>query len=402
MKKLLIGILVLAMTLGTVACGNDEDTATKEANHGAIEETETSESEESTETVGEVTSDEFVQTLDCLASNNYRLPTDFNKANLDEDLVCEVFAYVLDGVQQLDAEVLKPFVDEDKYNDYYTFFELIKASELDTEFWNKTVGLIDYYPVSDIIVGKNIDYVQAAWYTDCDKNNVDLGIEDVAELSDEELTRIYKEYYVNAPMDVAYEASGVVWVNDDNYFRCNVDDIFEVLGYPEMYDILGIYTNNNINYSTLLLGEEDCLSLGYDYIDADILCVDSLLNRDLTEMIELTKAIDESEKDGPYWKCFETYFLDEKNLAVVQEFINNECIILRDLSMIQMFIPSDFSIFPLSVMKDGKEIDEFKAKNYNLMYQEQILEYIENDDIDSFSAFYDLIEIMKAKGYFAE
>ncbi len=314
---------------------------------------------------------------------------------------------LVEGFKNLDAESMKPFIDEKDYNLYKKYFDSVLADEEACNLWKDTIGRLIYYPDSQVCVLKNIDWVYKAWYTDCYRNNEVIPESDASSFSKEYLMNIYDKYYDEAPYTVKTAIGRCYdYEIEDGYLKIDMTDFLDEIGYAKLNDIFKSNSAEDMcfDYSIVIMGKVESLSLGYDYICGDenpennIYNIDAFLDKDIDTIVDMTKDIDDKYKDGIYWAWFNTYYLDEENRSKVKEFIDENCFFLRGLGDVTMWRPSDYDFGPLKNLNERDKAD-LQARNLNILESDTARQY-PGFFKNNFSMFYDVVELMKYKGLF--
>ena len=97
-----------------------------------------------------------------------------------------------------------------------------------------------------------------------------------------------------------------------------------------------------------------------------------------------------------YWECFEKYYLDEEYKEKIVNYMEANCIILRNLSSVEMYYPAEYDLHPLYKL-DEEEMAILKELDLNLMNKKVAYKY-PTEFSNSFSMFYEIVDVMKHKG----
>lgn len=252
-KKLLITLITLTAALTITACGNSVDKDEKQTNN--VNKTDKLITEDTADTDDEGTSKNISNTTD-------RDLLDLSKDEQKKEIRRHT-AIIVEAIKNLDYDTLALYLRDDKIEGAREGIERLKNNPEDVDFWNKTVGTMIYFEDSDVLLYKSVDYTMSAWYTDCWKNNADIPEDSSKDFSDEYLEEIYNKYYAEAPYEAICKAS--------DSLRVLIEDDGSVSFYPlfhdELREIIDSITTDYTNMkAAILLTEENCFSLGYEYI----------------------------------------------------------------------------------------------------------------------------------------
>lgn len=229
----------------------------------------------------------------------------------------------------------------------------------------------------------------SAWYTDCWKNNADIPEDSSKDFSDEYLEEIYNKYYAEAPYEAICKAS--------DSLRVLIEDDGSVSFYPlfhdELREIIDSITTDYTNMkAAILLTEENCFSLGYEYImdPSNNPDYELFMNKDLDAIMNraVELGVVDLESTRSKSRAYKNYFMEEANKIAIQDFLNNQCTVLRDLHYIRIFAPVNIEkTFPFYVLtREDKET--LRNMNLNLVHVISFSSF--NADENDFMFFNDL------------
>lgn len=298
--------------------------------------------------------------------------------------------------QDLDAEAAKPYLMESDYEEIVDVFNRIKANEEDVEIWNKTIGAMIYLPDSDMLIRKSWDYIQAKWYTDCWRENVEIPGDAADEFPKEYLDEIFERYYEDAPYcTVTKFADHVMYVSEDAEIQeCIEREFRESLGIESFYRLSHV---EDLRAAVMMKGV-GTLGLGYEYIEEKTPGYEVLLSKDIDQWIVIMDEVISSAEKSPVLDIYTDYYKNEETKEILQKFLNEQCEVYRDLGRVVFF-------FPVDVDKDYfqtrglTEEDRMllKQMNLRLVAKESISDF--PDDLDKhISIFYDLVSQAKDLG----
>lgn len=346
-KKFIVAIFMIMLAVGVTACG---------ASNGQGVSSGTSEVQESVNG-----NKESADNSEVSEKGESSTASESEKKELTEEeekvLRCQTTDIILKAYQNLDPEPIKPFVEEETYEKICAGMEKIKGDSEKLELWNNTVGTMIYFPDSDFLLAKSIEYTYYAWYTDCWRENKEIPADDSAEFSNEYLNEIYNNYYKDAPYVGEWNFSKV--------FKVSITSEGVAKFYPQMNGnneeseamVTAVSDKYANMHAEVLLGAEEYFGLGYDYIEEDIPDYEAFLSKDLNAIMQVVEASDVIDLDNTMSSsahCYKAYYQDEANRAVLQQFLNDECEMFRSVSSILLVMPPNTSkTFPFNALTDA-------------------------------------------------
>lgn len=387
MKKVFrsVGIsLLLIMALS--ACGSDSGAAG--SGDGAVV-TEDRETADTSQTV----SDEAAEASDGEDGTSEDSAVDPEQKRM------ECALYVFTAFQNMDAEALKPFLEESDYNNLAEGFGWIQDNPEDAEFWKQTVGTMRYFPESDVLIARSPEYVGAKWYTDCWKNNAEIPAEDSQDFPKEYLDEIYDTYYKDAPYTIINGFGNEIMSQDEegNYL-CYLFKMLPRMGYDELSGALRDHGNSAALRAAILLDCGNSYGLGYDYISDDIPGYEAILSKDLDGMIQIVDTGVELEENNTSARCYNDYYKDAQNQELLQQYLNDECEVYRELDQIHFYLPIDVdNTFPYSYVLTENDKAELRQMNVRFVYSSLMSSFPDNFD-NNFTPYYDLVEFARYQG----
>jgi len=409
MKKVLSLILVGVMMLSLVACGNnnnsnDEKDLNNKENNAVINqdnedmnnvEDSYDEADTSSENDNNLT-EEDVEIVGI--RENGQLPE--NKEDLSDAEISHYLNVVVNAAIDLDMETLKEYIDED----IYSSFESIYNDEEYKAMWQKTIGNMIYLKDSRYLVGKNINHIVSMWYTDSWKKNIEMP-EEAKYFTREQTKEMYETYYDKA-FYIAKELGDYNIELEEGKIRFEIDDIFEDMGYGNIkYDLAPsswTYEGSGENYAHLLVGEQaENLNLGYDYIYNDGKSfgnLDIFLSESLEDDVDYFKTqtkYDINSDSSIYVEWFNHYYLNSETRKIIQEWKNENVIILRDLSSVTAYIKSNVDeTYPYYTFTDEEK--EF-IRDFELCWEERIFDWY-TEDADELEIHFGIVDRMIQDG----
>lgn len=393
MKKKLSLLLVLSLifSLLLVGCGNNsknnsKDTTKKEHTSSTKDSGEKGEStSDKSSTKTEITEskgpeEEYVD-KDYLANyiieHQGEIPEGITEDDVrNADLGNLIYMFV-ESIKDLDADNLQPYISERDYKNYSAYFSYVKDDEESVKLWKDTIGLIIYYPDSDILIGKDVNYVEAKWYTDCYLEEVEIPGGDADEFPMDYLLEIYEKYYLDAPYTAGKGADYKLEVIDGKVVF-DIEDIFDSIGYEDLNDLCHYNPWSDslmrFSYDTVFMGYGIGYSLGYNYIEdqtsnratrEDYI---AFINKDLDYLIKKAEPYAAANDDGGnfYINAYYEYFDNGVNKDLIQRYIDDECEIFITVSDAVLYAPLSTNLYPLSHMTDAEKAD-LESKNLRLV-----------------------------------
>lgn len=391
-NKALVLFMAMLMLVSVTACGND---AVKETDKDANQE----------QNVDVSSTDDNKEPDNTGDTQNVPDTSDDSNAGgavveKDTRTPQECAAIVLKAYKELDLETLAPFLSEDSYEQAEAVFSYIKSNPEDKAFWDNTIGSAIYFEESDVLLVKSVDYIEARWYGDAAENNEAIPEEESEDFSVAYLDAIYNNYYADAPYEVAYKVSDtIISVKDEGNNKAVFNKIPYVLGCEKLkyvFSSYSYYTREKLR-AAILLNAADCFALGFDYIAKDIPDYKDLLSKDLDKFVAILDETAEEDPSGIYYHAYTHYIKDENNRALLQKFFDEECIVLRDLSSITLFLPIDLNstyVYKRQVKENDKAT--ITSMGIKLVTKHNVFSF--PDMGNNFSAYYDLTERAVERG----
>ncbi len=243
---------------------------------------------------------------------------------------------ILKAFQSLDTDTLAIYADDEEPLQY---LEIIKADPRKKEFWEKTVGQWIYIEEEGSLLTKSLDYIKAAWYTDCWKSNAEMTISNVEDITLEQAFELYDTYYEKAPYIINdYFLMSKIWT-EDGYVKFDADRAFtSVDAFITLHGLIGY--GDVMNAGLLLFGGFSAFDLGYEHIEEELPQYLEFMNGDVERITKTIREIlPEDELDGYIYEYMEKYFESEEYRDTVQDYFQENVEILRDLNVVYYFLP---------------------------------------------------------------
>ena len=258
----------------------------------------------------------------------------------DRSELNEVTEVVFKAFQELDMDTLKIYLRDKDFEEASRCLTPVKEDSENYEIWKNTVGQMIYLPESDVLLVKSTHWVENAWYTDCWRNNSEIPADSAEELSRDYLMKIYEKYYVNAPYKIIADFSSVLYFSvEDGYVKCEIYDILPQTAHGNLSDLLATYETGHL-YSALILNNTPEIGLGYDYIVSEDKSTKIPEYEDLMEG-DLSKVIEIADKYSLKNTTIDKYLRNDETRKILQQYLNENCEILRDVSTVNFFCKSN-------------------------------------------------------------
>lgn len=391
MKKLLIMLLVTTLSLSMLAgCGSNSDTEKNASTQNKPSTENTGSDKKDTPPADNTDNDNAGEdgtgTPEGGIRENGKLPEDV------EELTAEEYAYYTDSFfkafQTLDLDVLFSYFDDEYAIEALTAIH-DDADALD--FWNKIISTIVYFPDSNLLIAKSTDYIYGNWYTQAWKENKEIP-ESTANLSKEEVLALYDQYFADAPYVCALPRKA--FYVKDGHFRVSLDPLLDSIHYERPYTLTDF--NNCLQYGSLLMGKQDSLSLGYEYIAKDTPAYQKLYEKDLDTMVsEVESVLSDSDRSGSFYKSYQNYYVPAENRAILQQYFNENIDCYMMLGNLCYLDKADVDHdFPMYV---GTQETRSQLKNYNIVNRHLLLKFPDNLS-NNFNFFYEIADKLVKNG----
>lgn len=305
--------------------------------------------------------------------------------DLTEEELYHYIGVIFKAIQELDLETLTLYgTSEVDLKDY----RAIAESE-DAYFWYEITGNMMYFEEEDILVYKDPVYLFSKWYMESDASHVE-SVDETANIPNEEVLEAYNLYYEECPYVATHLKYDVDFRIEDGFLKCNIgdflDDVTASVNYmTDLYD--------NFLFGPLLMGNQNCLRFGYEYITSTLPEYEEFLSLDLDRICAVIDGMDTSEIDteSQYYQTYLTYYADEASRQIIQEYLDKNCFAVRDLSEVYIYKTADYNTdTPLSHMNDA---DKGVLSDYNV-YTRKGIQGFNN----GFTFFYELAKYLKDNG----
>ena len=189
---------------------------------------------------------------------------------------------------------------------------------------------------------------------------------------------------------------------ENGYVKCDITRILEVVNHGYWIDLFNPYSDGYL-YSALLLNNADCFSLGYNYILGDpeegvkIPDYEVLYGGDLSEFVKVVNKYDIEDESGLYMETFVTYYENEANRAIIQEYLDENCEIKRGLSEVAFFFPANFKEHYGYYDLTEEDIHYIESLGIECVMVNYIFEFPKNWG-NNFSPYYELVQCVKYEG----
>ena len=372
MKKLICIVLCLLLVLSICGCGKRDKTNDTDNTTNSI-----------------TASDAKLENI----RKNGELPDDLSELTVEEI----VFYYedIFYAVQKFDFDKLTSYLGDN--NSSVENLKAIYENKEYKEMWNKTIGQIMYFPSHQLMVSRSPLYVYDRWYTNMANGNETIP-DDIGNLEHSVADKLYNDYFQKAPY-VAYVLDKYVLDLEikDGKLKFQINDIFENLGFGEISDMTPKKFNfdgEKEGYARMIMGDRDCLDLGYDYIAKQDNCPNYkvLLSENLNDIMSLIVENEElKSKNDFYYKNYELYYKNEEIRQEIQMWIEENCYIYRNLNTVQIFIKvNPEKAFPYYQANDNemeklKKLDVYIVSSFN---------EFPNNFGNTYSSFYEITDAM--------
>lgn len=390
MKKIITIFLVLAMTVSLfVGC---KKTETKPANdkpqtssndkpqtNTPTEKDEPSTIEDDPEETGAPVID------DSVIRPNGELPDGIGQLTSAE--IEYYFKDIFYAVRDFDFEKLESYYPDGKFADLHAIYD----NEEYRALWEKTIGQIIYLPKAKLMVSRSPAYAFSMWYTDAASKNAEIP-ENVGELPHDEVNAIYEQYFTNAPYIAAQlDYFAIDFDVKDGRIVFTINEIFENLGFAEISDMSP--RNYQDGYGRMVMGDENYLGLGYDYIKKETNCpyYEEVMTLDLDKIFAVLDEEEFKKESDFYYQNYELYYKNDEYRPIIQDWIKENCIALRALSNVRVFMKVDPSKEWPYYLAEGEEQEQLqKLECYTMEYVREFPHDLGN----TYSLFFDVIETM--------
>lgn len=388
-KKITAMLLAAALSLTLLtACGDNKPTSGTESKAG---ESSIAKGEDKESSLAENNSTDGELMLDA--------------DSLTDEQIAKFAEILFTAVQKLDVETLEKYTEKDDY--VIDVLAEIAATPQYKELWEKTVGKMIYLPKSSILLAKSPQWLFCKWYTLKAEENAEIP-ESVCKLTLDEVNEFYNKYYEECPYIAAHIDDITIKPDNDETGRLvfDIENILESVGLERIseYNYLPQYDGDN--YGVYLFGDEDSLSLGYDYIawEENIPDYKDLVAMNLDKFVEIVESVEEikGSNSSIYYNCYEKYYKDEKNRAIIQKWLNENCVAMRDLSTVTYFYKANFDCdYPVYLIKDE---EKGLVKDLNIVSKGIIYSLPDRlkDDTNDLGVFYNIANSLINQGLLSE
>ena len=397
MKKVIALLLCLVMVFAMAACSNDnKDPSQPQETPG------TSESPPAETMPDESTPDdtEPSEPSEDTIRENGSLPAD--EDDLTNAEVKHYIGKVMQAIIKLDTETMNELASD---NSAY-MIQAVKDDEVYRAVWEKTIGQSVYLEESATLVYKDPQFVFASWLTDLYKEGGALKAE-TKEYTEAEITAILDKYIEKAPYiadELDLEDDFDIDIEDGKIvIDCN--ECFAETPWDELSDVSVPHptVRTGEDLARLVFGAHCEVSLGLDYIKKDGFTIwEAFVTADLGS---ITAAFDKA----PYNMnaeitdttnqlmeiIYQTYYKNAEKCAKVQAWMDENVMILREMSTVYVYIPAELEdTYPYySLTEEEKE----QIKDLNLYIREAVHAHEANTD-DEFYPFYQIVAQMARLG----
>ena len=282
----------------------------------------------------------------------------------------------------------------------------VKDVEVYGPMWEKTGGQSDYLEESHMLVYKDPEFIFASWMTDAYSNGETLKAS-LEEYTEEELIAVFDKYAAKAPyvaVEIDFDDFDIDLEEGKIKIDCN--ECFAATEWDELSDIgvphATVRTAADLGH--LLFGAHSDTSLGLDYISAEGF---SIWNAYITgDLAQITAAIDASTAYDMNAEITDTtnqlmemvyqhYYKDADKAAAVQAWIDENVMILRDMSTVLFYIPAELNdTYPYYTLTDTEKA---QLADVQIYIRENVHRHEANSDSEVYP-FYQIVAQMARLG----
>ena len=395
--------IILCLTFCLTGCG-DKETPVNPTESCVVEDSENSTTEiVNTEDIIDSENTENVENSEVVTGTileeNGHLKESFEGHDRNE--LWEIADIVFKAYQEIDLDTLKIYLSEEDYEDAASNLAAVKENAEDYQMWQNTVGKMIYFADSDVLLAKSTQWVEYRWYADCWKANAEIPADESEDFTKEYLKGIYDKYYVEAPYIAVQDLSDEMNFRvEDGYVKCDISDILEEAEHGDWWDLFNSYLDGAF-YAALILNSADCFGLGYDYIayqpdgEPQIPDYEVFYSKDLTKFVEVVEGYN-VEDTGIYMETFNNYYKDKAKRAIIQQYLNEKCEIIRGLSGLAIVFPANEEHYGYQMLteEDFAYIESLGIRCVEIDNMYEFPEYWGNN----FSPYYELVQCVKYEG----
>ncbi len=405
MKKIFSLLLCLTVLFSMAACSNDGNEEnppeTPKAYESAPDTSASDISESDTSIPGESTSDENKPTTD---NNTIRPNGELPESALDltKDEVQHYTGKVMQAIIQLDVDTMEELASDDSVY----LIRSVKEDDIYRTMWEKTIGKSIYLEESNMLIYKDPQYIFAGWLTDAYKNGEALKSK-IDDYTEEEIIAISDKYVDKAP----YIATKIDIEDDfeidieDGKIVIDCNDCLSATAWDELSDV-GVphpISRSGEDLAKLAFGVNCEISLGLQYIEKDGFTIwKSLITGDLSAIVAAYDAAADYDLNAELtgtnmlWETvYQHYFKKDENVSVVQQWINENVTIFREISSVYVYIPASLEkTYPYYTLTDA---EKDQLKDVDIFIRSNVHEHQKNTKSE-FDPFYDVIAQMVRLG----
>lgn len=387
-KNMAIGVITLGLPLTLSGCNNvltvGADAALPDGQTAAIVNTTIPHTE------AIAVNDEETQTPPVIRENG-SLPQDLNEISKEE------FAYhfdiIMKALKELDVHTISTYSGDANLINMLT---MVRGNVTYISYWTSIFNDITYLPNSDIVVYRSTDYIFSNWYKNLANAESEI-VDDVAEIPNDMTEILYKASYKEAPFIATRLFSDNVTKVDGGYLIVDISKAFSnVLCELDNLLIMDDEGNESFSYARLLMGDNSCLSLGYDYITKNISDCDSIVSLDLDAIIKAyDSTLSQDEKNTFYYSYYEQFYKNDSYRPMLADYLKNFCKSVRSFSDVILYRPANIdNEYPYYQANDEEK--DF-LRSIDLYTAHKIYSFPEGFN-GNFTFFYQIIDNLQYEG----
>lgn len=263
-------------------------------------------------------------------------------------------------------------------------------------YWHSIFDAMVYLPDSNILVYKSPEYIFGTWYTNLESSESEVS-DDISEMADDYAYIVYNNLFDKAPYlakhlfsEASASIKGGKLILDINGDFASI--ICPITKFVITYDDGG----QDFSYARLLMGDNNCLSLGYEYISNSIDGYEMLLDLDTDKIISTyDQNMKPSDKEGFYYDLYVKYLKNNENYEIIKDYISKNCIAVRSFSNIILYHPADIeNEYPYYQASDA---EKEMLSGLNLYSSYKIYDF-PGSFSGSFNFFYQIINNLQYRG----